>query len=326
MRIFVTGGTGLLGNTVLRRITESNHESLSLVRCPPDPGVFDGIETEYIQGDLLDHRIIDEAVAKSDAVIHAAGYIHIGWRKLNESMRVNYEGTRIVVDACLKHRRKLVHVATTNSMAIGTKNMPANETTPCDNGGGQIPCNYVVSKQAGMAHVQASVARGLETVIVCPGFMIGPWDWKPSSGRMMLEVGRSWRPVAPSGGCSVCDARDVAAAILQATEKTIESGRQFILGGENWTYRLLWKEMARRMGQRGPLMVAGPLACLIAGGIGDLRGRFAEEPEFNSAGIGITRQYHWYDSSRAQRELGYRIRDIRTSLDDAAQWIRAHHL
>ncbi len=325
MRIFVTGGTGLLGNTILRQLTDSDHETLALVRREPEPIVFAGIRTEYVSCDLLDRQTIEQAVGRCDVVIHAAGHIHIGWRQLDESMRVNRDGTRAVVDACLKHGRKLVHVATTNALAIGTRESPADEQTPLDNAGGQVPCNYVVSKRAGVEDVQSAIAKGLDGVIVFPGFMLGPWDWKPSSGRMMLEVGRGWKPVAPAGGCCVCDARDVAAAIIRAAEAEVPS-REFILGGENWTYKALWKEMAARMGAPGPWFAAGPMQRLIGGAFGDLWGRLVAETDFNSAGIQMTGQYHWYDSSRAQRELGFQIRDVRQVLDDAAEWIRTHHL
>lgn len=326
MRIFVTGGTGLLGNTILRQLTGSAHETLALVRRSPEPAIFHGIRTELVCGDLLDHPTVEAAVARCDAVIHAAGHIHIGWRKLQESMRVNRDGTKVVVDACLKHGRKLVHVASTNTMAVGTRDVPADETTPLDNAGGQVPCNYVVSKRAGVEDVQAAITRGLYAVIVCPGFMLGPWDWKPSSGRMLLEVGRRWKPIAPAGGCCVCDARDVAAAIIHAVESDVESGREYILGGENWTYKALWKEIARRMGKPGPLFAAGPLQRWIGGALGDVWGLMVNETDFNSAGIRMTRQYHWYDSSRAQQELGYQIRDVLESLDDAAEWIRTNHV
>ena len=46
MRIFVTGGTGLLGNTILRQLTETDDETVTLVRSTPEPTVFDGIRTE----------------------------------------------------------------------------------------------------------------------------------------------------------------------------------------------------------------------------------------------------------------------------------------
>lgn len=325
MRIFVTGGTGLLGNTVLRQLS-GEHELLSLVRGEPDPEVFAGIDTRFIQGSITDQDVIDSAVSQSDAVIHSAGLIHIGWQRLEESMSVNRDGTRVIVDACLQHSSKLLHVGSVNALAIGSKEGPSDENTPHDYLGGQTPCVYVVSKRAGVAEVQQAIPKGLKTVIVHPGFMLGPWDWKPSSGRMMLEVGRGWKPIAPSGGCCVCDSRDVAAATITALQADVENGREYILGGQNMTYFDLWTEMAKRMGTRPPLMPAGPVQRWMGAVAGQLWSKVAGEGDLNSAGVKMSSLYHWHDSSRAQAELGYESRDVSESLDACAEWIKEHHL
>ena len=326
MRVFVTGGTGLLGNAVLRELNEAGHDSVALVRSPYDSVVFEGIHTEVVSGDLLDRDLITNVVQNCDAVIHAAGLIHLGWKRLQESMKVNSEGTQILVDACLQHGGKLIHIGTVNTLAVGTREQPANESTPYGNAGGQIPCSYVLSKRYGVEVVIKGVEQGLEAVILAPGFMLGPWDWKPSSGRMMLALSKGWKPIAPSGGCSVCDVRDVAAATVTAVDKDLSSGREFILAGENMTYKELWAGMAERFGQRSPLMRAGPLQRKFAAVLGDVIGRIFAEPDFNSAAIAMSSQYHWYDSSRAQAELGYQRRDVQQTIDDAAAWIREKHM
>lgn len=326
MKVFVTGGTGLLGNTVLRELNAAGHESVTLVRSSCDSEVFGGVDTEFISGDLLDRSLIESVIEGCDAVIHAAGVIHLGWKRMQESMRVNGEGTQIMVDACLQHGCKLVHVGTVNTLAIGTQKQPADESTPCDSAGGQIPCSYVLSKRAGVAAVKKGVAEGLEAVILAPGFMLGPWDWKPSSGRMMMAMSKGWKVIAPSGGCSVCDVRDVAAATITAMEKDLLSGREFILAGENMTYMQLWAAMAERFGRRAPLMRVGPMQSWIAAASGDAIGRLFEEPDFNSAAVKMSAQFHWYDSSRAERELGYKSRQVEQTLDDAAAWAREKHL
>ncbi len=226
----------------------------------------------------------------------------------------------------LKHDRKLVHVGTVNTLAIGTRDAPSNETTPLDHAGGQIPCSYVVSKRAGVAEVQRGIDQGLRALVVHPGFMLGPWDWKPSSGRMILEVGRSWKPIAPSGGCCVCDVRDVAAGTIAALDAEVENGRHFILGGENWSYFQLWTEMAKRMGTRGPIMAAGPLQRWLGSVAGDGWSMIAREGDLNSAGVKMSSLFHFHDSTRARQELGYQTRDVAESLDEAADWITSHHM
>ena len=326
MRIFVTGGTGLLGNNLLRSLQEAGHDTMALVRGQPDQKVFEGIRTEFVPADLGDVDAIDAAVQRCDAVIHSAGLIHIGWQRLDESMRINRDGTRIIAEACLKHDRKLVHVGTVNALALGSASGPADEATPLDNAGGQIPCSYVLSKRAGCEEVRRLVAQGLRAVIVHPGFMCGPWDWKPSSGRMMLELSRGWKPICPTGGCSVCDPRDVADGTIAAMEKGGDCGRDYILAGENWDYKRLWTEMARRMGKSAPLMRAGPLMRWLGGWAGDLATSLVgTERDLNSAAVKLASLFHWHDSSRARAELGYQTRAAAESLDALGKWIREHH-
>ena len=89
MRVFVTGGTGLLGNTILRQLSDAGHSLIALVRGEPDATVFNGINTQFVTGDLSQAKVIDQAVADSDAVIHSAGLIHLGWHRRDESMKVN---------------------------------------------------------------------------------------------------------------------------------------------------------------------------------------------------------------------------------------------
>jgi len=326
MRILVTGGTGLLGNNLVRQLAEAGYEVAAWVRSDPPPQVFADVAVNLVRGDLFDRPAIDQVVKHHDVVIHSAGLIHLGWHRLDESMRVNCDATANLAEACLRHAKKLIHVGSVNTLAVGTRTGPANEETPWDQAGGQVPCSYVQSKRAGVAEVLSRVEQGLRAAIIHPGFMLGPWDWKPSSGRMMLELGRGWKPISPTGGCSICDARDVARGTIAAIERGGEDGRQYILAGENWTYKQLWTEMAKRMGRRPPLIKAGPLQLQIGALAGDLWTRFSgREGDLNSAAVRMSRMFHWYDSNRAASELGYQCRSAAESLDDAADWLRRHH-
>ena len=115
------------------------------------------------------------------------------------------------------------------------------------------------------------------------------------------------------------------AGTIAAIDKGGDEGRDYILAGENWTYKKLWTEMAKRFGKSGPLMRMGPLVRWSAGFWGDVIGRLVGEGDINSAAIKMTTVYNYHDSSRAQAELGYRIRDPGESLDDLHQWILEHH-
>ncbi|MEM0927003.1 MAG: NAD-dependent epimerase/dehydratase family protein, partial [Planctomycetota bacterium] len=369
MRILVTGGTGLLGNNILRQLAGNASDTIiALVRQEPDPDVFGDLPLEFVRGDLrpseresrnvetgdraandsasaeigsvaatsLDHlddaqqatdleRLTDleQAIEASDVVIHAAAYIHLGWTQEAQSLAVNQRGTARVAEACLRFTKRLVYIGTVNTLAVGSPQLLADEETPLGFSGGQVPCSYVVSKRAGVAEVLRRIEQGLDAVILHPAFMLGPWDWKPSSGRMMLEVAKAWKPIAPRGGCSLCDVRDVAATVISAAKQPSFRRSEYILAGHNWTYLRLWTEMAKRVNRRPPIRATGPGTEYLAGLAGDLWGKLSgREGDLNGAGARMSGQFHWYDSSRAIKELGYCVRDPQEILDDAAEWIR----
>lgn len=326
MRVFITGGTGLLGNNIIRQLSDRGDEILALVRRTPREEVFEGTRTEFAAGDLASHDVIDRCVAECDAVIHSAALIHLGWRREAESMLVNREGTRAIVDAAIRHNKRLVHIGTVNTLGLSSRDVIADEVSPLDHAGGQVLCNYVVSKRASVDQVREGVKRGLRAVVIHPGFMLGPWDWAPSSGRMLTELGRGWKPIYPTGGCSLCDVRDVAAGVITALERGGDEGRDYILAGVNWTYKQLWTEMCRRLGKPAPRIPVGPLVRVAAGRLGDLTARLlGREGDLNSASIRMSAQYHWHDSRRAREELGYHNRPPEQTLDDAVAFVQAHH-
>ena len=116
------------------------------------------------------------------------------------------------------------------------------------------------------------VKEGLDAVIVQPGYMLGPWDWKPSSGQMLLQVASRFTPLAPRGGMSLCDARDVAQGILAAVQRG-ECGRNFILAGHNMSYLEGWRLFATITGCRSPWMRANSLGVRVVGKFNDFIAR-----------------------------------------------------
>jgi dihydroflavonol-4-reductase len=326
MKVFLTGITGLLGNNIARALSIRGDDLLALVRGNPSSEVLEGIRVEIVQGDLDSKQAIEDAIASCDVVIHSAALIHLGWKRMEESMRVNRDGTMVVADAALKYGKRMVHVGTVNTMALATEGVPSDEETVITKINSQVPCAYVASKIASVEVVNERVAKGLDAVFVHPGFMLGPYDWKPSSGRMLLELGRGYKPIWPVGGCSVCDVRDVAAGVIAALDQGV-TGRHYVLAGENMTYKNLWSAMATRMGKARPVLPVGTLLRAVASAAGDFSTSLTgNETDINSAGVKMSSQFHWHSSDRARAELGYINRDVNETLDDAAAWIKQRFL
>lgn len=322
MTYLVTGATGLLGNNVVRQLIERGETPRVLVRKGFCERPFQNLNVELCEGDLNHKESLAAACKGVDHVIHCAGYVHIGWTRTDLSHAVNVEGAQNVAIAAKRAGAKMVHVSSINALGIGSRDTPANEETPL---GGNVQCGYVVTKRESEEAVRSEVADGLNACIVNPGFMLGPWDWKPSSGKMVLQVAKNFTPVGPHGGFSVCDVRDVAAGVLSAAEKGT-AGRGYILAGENMLYFDLWKMIAKVSGGSPPwIRPRGPYAALLGGYAGDFLARLTgNEGDLNSAGAAMSNQYHYYCSKRAENELQYKTRPVVESLQAEWDWLKEY--
>jgi dihydroflavonol-4-reductase len=215
----------------------------------------------------------------------------------------------------------MVHVSSVDALGLGSRAAPADEECPPE---GSVLCPYVVTKREAERAVIEQVDQGLDAVIVNPVYMFGPWDWKPSSGRMILEVARGWALLAPPGGNDFADVRDVATGILTAAERG-RRGRQYILGGEALSYLDAWRLIADVVGVRGPRRKMLWPGLFVAGRFGDLWGKVrGVEGDVNSAAVAMSRLEHHYSYSRAAAELDYRPRPAREAIEAAWEWFVAH--
>jgi dihydroflavonol-4-reductase len=319
--ILVTGATGLVGNNVVRRLIERGVPVRALARPGFDPRVFAELGVQIAAGDICSPDDMRRACQDVSGVIHSAGYVQLGWSRFDTYRTVNVEGTRNVATAAREAGVRMVHVSSCDAIGVRSLAEPADEETPF---AARAPIPYAVTKHEAERVVLDEVGSGLDAVIVNPAFMLGPWDWKPSSGRMLLAVARGQGWFAPPGHFNVCDVRDVADGILAALDRG-QNGRRYILGGETMSYLNAWRLFAEVTGARRPLCRIGPVVTRVAGWTGDLWGKLSgHEPDVNSAALALSRLPKHYTSDRARRELGYEPRPFRQSVEDAWAWFTAH--
>jgi dihydroflavonol-4-reductase len=321
MLTLVTGATGLVGNNVVRLLVERGEAVRVLARNGSGNRALEGLPVEIARGDVRHPETVRAACRGVQRVIHAAAEVHIGWTGMDSARAINVEGTRNVAEAARSERARLCYVSTINTLGIGNRRQPADEETPVSE---SVPCPYVITKREAEQVVHEQIAAGLDAVIVNPAFMLGPWDWKPSSGRMLLEIATGWARLAPPGGNDFCDVRDVAAGILAAVERGAR-GRRYILGGESLSFMEAWSLFSEIIGVRPPWRKALPPGLWLFGHFGDLRGWLTgREPNLNSAAVALSRLDHHYSYARAAAELDYRPRPAREAAESAWQWFKAH--
>jgi dihydroflavonol-4-reductase len=182
----------------------------------------------------------------------------------------------------------------------------------------------VITKREAEAAVLAEVEHGLDAVIVNPAYMLGPWDWKPSSGRMLLKAVKAPVLFAPPGGNDFVHVGDVAAGVLTAA-KLGRTGERYILGGEPLSYAEAFQLFADVAGRRRTARHAPAWLVRGAGSAADLLGWVTGgEYDVNSASTAISTLPHHFSSAKAERELGYTWRPAAEAARDAWEWFQTH--
>jgi dihydroflavonol-4-reductase len=202
--IAVTGASGLLGGNLVRELLAQGCRVRALIHT--DDRAVRGLEVETVRADLEEPASLERAFDGVDVVYHLASLISISMDSWESVYRVNVLGTRNVVEACLKDGvRRLVHVSSTHARRPEPFDQPLDEDRPWVTDPGLPP--YDRSKALGEIEIQKGLERGLDSVILIPSGILGPYDFRPSlAGEGLLLMQRGGLPALTTGGYNWVDA------------------------------------------------------------------------------------------------------------------------
>jgi uncharacterized protein (TIGR01777 family) len=110
MRVFVTGGTGLIGGVVVRRLRERGDAVGVLTRQPEHAQQIWGSEVSVVAGDPTQPGPWMDAAGECDAVVNLAGegiFNHRWWKAFKQTLRDSrIKSTENVVTALAKQPRR----------------------------------------------------------------------------------------------------------------------------------------------------------------------------------------------------------------------------
>ena len=131
MKYLVTGGAGFIGShliealvrrgntvSVLDNLSTGNLKNLSSIR----------LSINFKRGEILDRDLINDLVAESDYVIHLAaalGVFNIVNKPL-ESLKINLQGSEIVLEAADRYKKPVL-IASTSEVYGKNDKVPLNE-------------------------------------------------------------------------------------------------------------------------------------------------------------------------------------------------------
>lgn len=226
---FVTGGTGLVGSWLVKRLIEAGADVICLVRdWVPQSELVRAKSLEHIKvvrGDICDRAILERALGEYeiDTVIHLAAQtiVTIANRNPISTFETNIAGTWNLLEACRRSPRVKQIIVASSDKAYGDQEvLPYNEKTPLQ---GRHP--YDVSKSAAdlIAHTYAK-SYDLPVAITRCGNFYGGGDlnWNRIIPGTIRSILRGQRPIIRSDGEYVRDyfyVEDGAAAYMLLAEQ-----------------------------------------------------------------------------------------------------------
>ena len=318
MKIAITGASGHIGSNLCPELSKHNHQ-LRLLKFQHPVIPVEG--AEIIEGDITNRRTLDDLVHGVDVVIHLAARISISDREKELLFKVNDQGTRNVVDACLDHGvKRLVHFSTIHAYNPYPLDEVLDETRELVSS--SYGSDYDLSKVAGERYVMEAVEKGLEVVVLTPTSVFGPNDHKPSLlGSAILDIYNGKVPTLVPGGYDFVSTMDVVKGIIAAIEKG-RNGEKYLLSGNYLTI----KKLAQKIGDIGGVKVtqtvlsSGLLRLLMP--IFQMQSQLANKPPiFTRESLkALLESNPFISSEKAARELGYSKTPVDVALKKTLDW------
>ena len=310
----VTGSTGHIGVNLVRALVADGRQVRALVHHHP-PDIFDDLDIEFANMDLLDPDSIPPALEGAEVVYHLAALISITGPQGGRVYAVNVDGVRNVAEAALAAGvRRFVHVSSCHAFHINTTLPVVDETA--DRPGPRAPA-YDRSKAAGEAALREVIAQGLDAVIINPCGVVGPVDPHPSRmGQVLLDLRDGRLPSLLDGGFNWVDVRDVVASAI-AAEAQGRTGENYLLGGHYVALPELMQLAATACGSTCPRFVSPMWLAQIGAPFAETWARiFGGDPLYTSEALHALRINKNLSHEKAARELGHSPRPIDQTLRD----------
>lgn len=171
MKVLVTGATGFLGGRVTSKLLEEGHEVVGMVRATSNTeGLPKSVEIK--EADLFDISSLEEVVEGVDVVLHFAAYFDFYPSDEELMFKVNVEGTRNLMNACVGTGvERFIYCSTIETMGA-IRFPPATEDTEL-----RPDFSYGESKiLAEQAVREISTDTGLAHIILRPTGVMGEGD------------------------------------------------------------------------------------------------------------------------------------------------------
>lgn len=255
--ILVTGGSGFLGQHLVRRLSKEGGRVRALYNSRKPEGELGKLPgIEWIKADLLDIYDVETALEGISHIYHCAAIVSFQPGRKEEMIQVNTDIACNVINAALDAGiERMLYVSSIAAIGRDERSKaPISEDSEWTDS--KLNSGYAISKHSAEMEVWRGMAEGLNAVIINPGIILGSGDWTDGSAQLM-EVAAKEFPFYTTGINSFTGVDDVVEIMVRLMNSDITEERYIVSTG-NYSYQEIFNLMADALGKKRPRIHAGP--------------------------------------------------------------------
>jgi dihydroflavonol-4-reductase len=322
-RVFVTGGTGVIGSALVGRLLERGDAVVGLARSDAAAATLSARGVHVVRGEGYDVDALARGMEGCAYAYNVAGVNALCVEDPRPMERMNIEGAAATVRAAARAGvTRLVH--TSSAATIGEA--PGTIGTERTAHRGWYLSTYERTKTEGeRAALAAAREVGQDLVLVNPSSVQGPGR-AGGTGRFLLAFLDGRLKVFVPTVVSLVDIDDCVTGHLLACERGA-AGERYLLSGMTLPIERALALAAEVAGVHArPRLVSRHLATAAAAAVEQAFKLARRHPPVCREMVRTLLHGHRYDGSRAERELGLRYTDPRETLRKTVTWARAQGL
>ncbi|MDR1054116.1 MAG: NAD-dependent epimerase/dehydratase family protein [Planctomycetaceae bacterium] len=330
VRVFVTGGTGFIGNkltaALLRRGCVVNILTRDSAKVSGGSGTANTDNINYVQGDVMDVDSLRRGMSDCKYVFHLAAYAKNWARDKKIYNDINITGTRNVFNVAeevgverVVWTSTIVTFGPTEAGVVGDENMVRSKSD-------LFFTEYEESKTLMEREALELAADGFPLVIVNPSRVYGPGLLSESNSvtRLISMIRNGKMPVVFNRGRNIGNyvyIDDVVSGLILALERG-RVGERYILGGDNVSLGELFSTVDKVDGiKRFRWRIYYFTPFLIAHISEWLANTFGFYPLFTQGWLRTFLTDWAFSSKKAETELGYTQTPFEEGIRKTCQWL-----
>jgi dihydroflavonol-4-reductase len=319
-RVFVTGGSGVVGRALVESLVARGDEVIGLARSPESAGTLESLGAGVVRGELMNEDVLAEAMAGCAVAYNVAGVNELCVADPEPMRRANVDGAITTIRAAARAAvPRVVH--TSSAATIGEPpGVIGREDTSHR---GWYLSDYERTKTEG-EHAAFAAGRetGVEVVCVNPSSVQGPGR-AGGTARFLLAFLDGRLKAFVQTNVSLVDIADCAEGHVLAAQHGL-AGQRYLLNG----IQLPLSDALALAGdvagvKRSPRLVPRPAAVAGAYVVEHAFRLARRRPPVCREMVKTLLHGHRYDGSRAERELGLQYTAPRETLRRTVDWARA---